>query len=153
VEDVRRTFQASGMFCFFPIQAINDNGLGIAADALTTMLTTNGVPNDLIQNFNSLMIIVVAPILNYGLYPLLRKYRIQYGPVSRITTGLFLSAVAAVGYTVINYYAYKIGPCGHYGSSASCVDADGISLVSSISIWWIAIPYALGGVSELFINV
>jgi dipeptide/tripeptide permease len=92
-------------------------------------------------------------MLNYGLYPFLRKHRIQYGPVSRITTGLFLSAVAGVGYTVINYYAYKIGPCGHYGSSSSCVDADGFSLVSSVSIWWIAIPYALGGVSELFINV
>lgn len=153
VEDVRRTFQACGMFAFFPIQAINDAGLGISVDALTTMMTTNGVPNDLIQNFNSLMIIVMAPVLNYGLYPLLRNYRIQYGPVSRITTGLLLSTLGAIGYTVLNYYAYKIGPCGKYGSSITCVDAEGNSLVSSISIWWIAIPYSLGGVSELFINV
>jgi len=153
VEDVRRTFQATGMFCFFPIQYINDNGLGIAADALGTMLITNGVPNDLLYNINSLSIIVVAPILNYGLYPLLRKYNIHFGPVARITFGLFLSAVGAVGYTVLNYYAYKLGPCGHYGSSASCVDADGVSLVAPISIWYIGIPYAIGGISELFVNV
>lgn len=44
VEDVRRTFQATGIFCFFPIQYLNDNGIGSAASFLSTMLTTNGVP-------------------------------------------------------------------------------------------------------------
>lgn len=153
VNDVKRAFQATGIFCFFPIQSINDNGLGGAQSALSTMLTTNGVPNDVISNFNSLSIIVAAPILNYGLYPLLRKHGIHFGSISRITFGLFLSSVAGVAYTVLNYYAYKVGPCGHYGSSSTCVDADGVSLVSTISIWFTAIPIALGGISELFVNV
>ncbi|RFU23762.1 hypothetical protein B7463_g12576, partial [Scytalidium lignicola] len=153
VEDVRRAFQATGIFCFFPIQYINDNGLGGSANALSTMLTTNGVPNDVISNFNSLSIIVMAPVLNYVLYPLLRKWGIHYGPVARITTGLFMSTVGGAAYTVLNYYAYKKGPCGKYGSSASCVDDEGISLVSDISIWWMAIPFAIGGISELFVNV
>lgn len=141
------------MFCFFPIQYINDNGLGIAADALSTMLTTNGVPNDVISNFNSLVIIVAAPLLNYGLYPLLRKHHIRYGPVARITTGLLMSAFGGLGYTLLNYYAYKTGPCGKFGSSSTCVDADGVSLVAPITIWWMALPYAIGGLSELFVNV
>lgn len=153
VEDVRRTFQATGIFCFFPIQYLNDNGLGSAAGFTTTMLITNGVPNDVINNFNSLSIILVAPMLNYGLYPLLRNRRIHFGPIARITLGLFLSSIGGVGYTVINYYAYKLGPCKEYGTSATCVDADGISLVAPISIWYIAIPYAIGGISELFVNV
>ncbi|GMG32136.1 unnamed protein product [Aspergillus oryzae] len=153
VEDVRRTFQATGIFCFFPIQYINDNGLGNAASFLSTMLTTNGVPNDVISNFNSLSIIAFAPVLNYGLYPLLRHFHIRYGPVARITTGLALSTIGGIGYTVLNYYAYKLGPCGKYGSSDTCVDADGVSLVAPITIWWMAIPYALGGISELFVNV
>ncbi len=141
------------MFCFFPLQSINDNGLGSAAGALSTMLTTNGVPNDVISNFNSLSIIAMAPVLNYGLYPLLRKYKIHYGPVARITTGLMMSTCSGIAYTVLNYYAYKLGPCGKFGSSATCVDADGVSRVSSISIWWMAIPFAIGGISELFVNV
>ncbi|PTU19737.1 hypothetical protein P175DRAFT_0524075 [Aspergillus ochraceoroseus IBT 24754] len=153
VEDVRRTFQATGIFCFFPIQYLNDNGLGNAASFLSTMLTTNGVPNDVISNFNSLSIILFAPILNYILYPLLRRFHIRYGPVARITTGLAMSSIGGVGYTVLNYYAYKLGPCGKYGSSDTCVDADGVSLVAPITIWWMAIPFALGGISELFVNV
>jgi dipeptide/tripeptide permease len=153
IEDVKRTFQATGIFCFFPIQYINDNGLGIAAGALSTMLKTDGAPNDVISNFNSLSIIIMAPVLNYGLYPFLRKKNIHFGPIARITFGLFLSSVGAVGYTILNYYAYKVGPCGEYGSSDSCVDADGISMVADISVWWMAIPYAIGGISELFVNV
>ena len=135
VDDVRRTFQAAGIFCFFPIQYINDNGLGQAANFCSTMLTTNGVPNDVIQNFNSLSIITFAPIINFGLYPLLRRVGIHYGPVARMTTGLAMSTVGGLGYTLINYYAYKEGPCGKYGSSNTCVDENGVSLVAPISIW------------------
>lgn len=138
---------------FFPIQNLNDNGLGNAANALSTMLTTKGVPNDVISNFNSLSIICMAPVLNFGLYPLLRKYKIHFGPIARMTFGFMMAAAAGAGYTLLNYYAYKKGPCGRHGSSLDCVDADGNALTSSISIWWMAIPYALGGTSELFVNV
>ena len=77
VDDVKRAFQATGMFMFFPIQSITDNGLGGSQSALTTMLKTNGVPNDVINNINPFAIIITAPLLNYGLYPLLRKKNIQ----------------------------------------------------------------------------
>lgn len=151
VVDVRRTFQATGIFCFFPLQYINDNGLGLSASALSTMLTTNGVPNDVISNFNSLSIIAMAPVLNYGLYPLLRKYNIHYGPIARMFTGFMLACLGGLGYTILNYYAYKTSPCGKYGSSdPTCVDN---GLVSHLSIWLMAVPYALGGISELFVNV
>ncbi|KAL2131774.1 hypothetical protein VTI74DRAFT_4624 [Chaetomium olivicolor] len=149
VDDVRRTFQATGIFCFFPIQYLNDNGIGAAASFLSTMLETNGVPNDVISNFNAISIIAFAPVLNYGLYPLLRKMNIQYGPVARITTGLALSTLGGVGYTLLNYYAYKESPCGEYGSS-DCQIGTG---VAPITIWYMAIPFAIGGISELFVNV
>lgn len=150
VEDVKRSFQATGMFCFFPVQFINDNGLGSAANFLGTMLTGNGVPNDVIGNFNSLSIIIMGPILNYGLYPALRKARIHYGPIARICTGFFLSTLAGVGYCILTHKAYQTSPCGKYGSSdPACAGKK----FSPISLWYEAIPYALGGFSELFINV
>jgi len=153
VDDVKRACQACGIFCFFPVQYINDNGLGAAANAQSTMLSAVGVPNDVIGNFNSLVIIVCTPLLNFGLYPLLRRWKIHYGPIARITTGLFIATLGGAGYTLINYYAYKEGPCGKYGTSASCVNAAGEALTSNISVWWMGIPYALGGLSELFVNV
>jgi len=119
------------------------------------MLVTNGVPNDVINNFNSLTIILVNPVLNYGLYPLLRKYKIKYGPIARITTGLFIATLGGMAYSILNYYAYKKSPCGNMGSSATCVDdtPDQNTLVAPITVWWMAIAYSLGGLSELFVNV
>lgn len=153
VDDVRRTFQATGIFAFFPLQNINDLGLGQAANTATNMLTTNGVPNDVISNFNSLAIIVFAVILNYGLYPVFRKWNIHYGPIARMTTGFILAAASGAGYALIVWKGYQASPCGNRATSLDCVDADGNQLVSDISIWWMAIPYGLGGISELFVNV
>ncbi|PBP23644.1 major facilitator superfamily transporter peptide [Diplocarpon rosae] len=153
VDDVRRAFLATGIFMFFPIQSINDNGLGGAQSALTTMLKTNGVPNDVINNINPFAIIICAPFLNYVFYPFLRRRNIHFGNIARITTGLLLSAIGGIGYTVLNYYAYKLGPCGDHGTSSTCVDADGNALVSNITIWYTAIPVGIGGISELFVNI
>jgi proton-dependent oligopeptide transporter, POT family len=50
-------------------------------------MTTSGVPNDLLSNFNPLMIIVTIPILSYGVYPWLRKHNIKFGRIDRITVG------------------------------------------------------------------
>ena len=89
--------------------------------------------------------------MQYGLYPALRKARIHYGPVARITTGFFISTLAGIGYCILCHKAYQTNPCGVYGSTdPECVDN---GLVSPISLWWAALPFALGGFSELFINV
>jgi dipeptide/tripeptide permease len=152
VEDVRRALQACAIFMFFPIQSINDNGLGQAANIQSNMLLAKGVPNDLLSNFNSLIIIIVSPILNYLLYPWLRTHKIHYGPIARITTGLFIATIGGAAYTIINHYGYKTSPCGTQGTT-DCEDANGNSLVSTVSLWWQVMPYALGGLSELFVNV
>lgn len=75
---------------------INDNGLGESANFLSTMLTTNGAPNDVMDNFNSLIIILSIPVMNYGFYPYLRKHKIQYGPIARITTGFIIATLGGL---------------------------------------------------------
>jgi len=151
IEDVKRTFQATGIFCFFPVQNWNDNGIANSESYLSTILTSNGVPNDLIVNMNSLAIIAGGPVLQYGLYPLLAKMRIRYGPVARMSTGFFIASLGGMGYAILQWRAYATGPCGAYTSiDPKCLDN---GLVSPISLWWTAIPVAVGGFSELFCNV
>lgn len=58
VNDVRRTFQACGIFLFIPIWQINDGGLGAAANALSAGMDTDGAPNDLLDNLNSVSIVL-----------------------------------------------------------------------------------------------
>ncbi|CAG9951346.1 unnamed protein product, partial [Clonostachys rosea f. rosea IK726] len=39
-------------FCLLPVQSWNDNGLANSASYLSTMLRTDGAPNDVLNNFN-----------------------------------------------------------------------------------------------------
>ena len=103
---------ACAIFLFFPIQQINNGGLGAAANAQSASLTSNGVPNDVLDNLNSLAIIVLIPILNHGIYPLLRKLGIKFGPIKRMTFGFLIAAIGASSYAVIQYEIYQTSPCG-----------------------------------------
>lgn len=58
VNDVRRTFQACGIFLFIPVWQINDGALGAAANALTAGMKTDGMPNDLLDNLNSVTVVL-----------------------------------------------------------------------------------------------
>ncbi|CAG8981256.1 hypothetical protein HYALB_00003854 [Hymenoscyphus albidus] len=148
VEDVRRTMSACAIFLFFPIQQINDGGLGAAANAQSAALTTNGTPNDLLENLNPLAIIILIPIMNHGIYPLLRKMGIRFGPIARMTFGFVVAAVGASSYAVIQHFIYKTSPCGKYAS-----DCEIGSGVSSLSVWLYGIPTITTACSEIFINV
>lgn len=148
VEDTRRTMGACAVFLFFPIQQINDGGLGAAANAQSAALTSNGVPNDVLDNFNPLAIIVLIPIMNHGIYPLLRKWRIRFGPIKRMTFGFLIASIGASSYAVIQHYIYITSPCGEYATD--CEIGTG---VSHLSLWIYAIPTGVTACSEVFINI
>jgi dipeptide/tripeptide permease len=139
---------ACAIFLFFPIQQINDGGLGAAANAQSASLTSNGVPNDVLDNLNPLAIIVLIPIMNHLVYPLLRKMGIRFGPIARMTFGFLIAAIGASSYAVIQNYIYETSSCGY--SASTCDVGTG---VSPLSLWLYAIPVAVTACSEVFINV
>lgn len=61
------------------------------------MLKSDGVPNDVMNNFNSLIIIIMIPIMNYVFYPFLRQKRIKFGPIAQITTGFAIATLGGLG--------------------------------------------------------
>lgn len=111
-------------------------------------MTTNGAPNDLLSNFNPLVIIVAVPFLSHVLYPALRRKKINFGRISRITFGFTLAWISGVIGAIIQWRIYETNPCGY--QATACAE-DG--RVSPLSIW-IQIPnVALGALSECFCNV
>lgn len=84
------------MFLFFVVFNIADAGLNSILTNMAASMTTNGAPNDLLLNFNCITIIVVVPLLNYGIYPMLRKYNINFSPIKRIVFGFVLAGLGMV---------------------------------------------------------
>ncbi|OAA55248.1 Oligopeptide transporter [Niveomyces insectorum RCEF 264] len=145
VDDVRRTFQACIVFLYFPLYNLNDGGIGAVGSNQAAAMTSNGAPNDLLTNMNPVIIIGVTPILTYGLYPLLARYKIHFGPIKRMTFGFLLAAVSGAIGAIVQWRVYKTSPCGYQASTC-----DG---VSPLSIWWQIPNVGLGAISELFCNV
>lgn len=144
VLDIKQTIDSCKIFIFFPMFNLTDGGIGNAENAQSGAMVLNGIPNDLYNNFNPLTIIVLIPILDYLVYPFLRKHRIEFRPAWRITLGFALSAFSQVVAAILQHFIYKTSPCGNYAST--CDE------VSTVNGWWEVTLYMLGAAGECFAN-
>ncbi|KAF9464099.1 POT family-domain-containing protein [Collybia nuda] len=146
VDEIRRTFGACKLFAFLPIFFIGDGGLGGIQISQAGSMTTNGAPNDLLSNFNPITILVMAPVLNYGIYPYLRKIGINFSPIRRIVAGFIFVAASMVISAILQWRVYETSPCGYYASTCTIG-----TTVSPLSIW-IQMPlYTLPAIGELLV--
>jgi POT family proton-dependent oligopeptide transporter len=109
----------------------------------------DGVPNDLLNNFNPLAIIVAAPILNFGLYPFMANMGRPLKPMTRMAIGFLLGCIGCVIAAVVQWRVYATSPCGYQAST--CVET--IGETSTVSLWWQLPIYFIPAVGEIFVNV
>jgi POT family proton-dependent oligopeptide transporter len=93
----------------------------------------NGVPNDTIQALNGIGCIILGPIFQKLLYPLLNDHKIAFGPIGRITAA-FITMAAAMAYAAgIQRLIYNTGPC--YEEPLACPASDSGRIPNSVSVW------------------
>jgi POT family proton-dependent oligopeptide transporter len=152
VGEVSRTVNAVRVFFFFPIYWLCysqiDGNLGTLAGAMTLRCT----PNDLIQNLNPITLVILIPIFDFFIYPFLRKHKINFTPLKRITFGFLVAGLAMVYAAVVQHYLYDTSPC-HDGEPSACVDENKHPLHSPLNVWIISGPYILVAISEIFASV
>lgn len=110
VKDAERTWEAVQIFLYIPIWTLNDGGVGNTLSNLGAAMTTNGAPNDLLGNFNPLVIIVFSPFMAQVGYPFLERRKIKFGRISRMTVGFFVAAFSSVIGAVLQYRVYETSP-------------------------------------------
>ncbi|KAI5968709.1 hypothetical protein CANMA_002145 [Candida margitis] len=142
VLDVKQTLNACKLFIYFILYNLADNGLSSVTTSLAGAMNLAGVPNDLFNNFNPLAIIVIIPILDYIIYPLLRRYRINFRPIHRVFLGFVIASMAQVAGAVLQHRVYQTSPCGNH--STNCPEP------SPISAWSASSFFILTGASECF---
>jgi POT family proton-dependent oligopeptide transporter len=146
IDEVRRGLMACKVFLFLPVFFLSYNQM---TGNLTTQASTmerHGTPNDVIQNLNPISIVVMIPIIDYVLYPGLRKVGIAFTPIKRMTFGFLMAALSMVAAAVMQYYIYEMSPCGWHANGKDCEPA-------KINVWAQALPYILVGLAEIFTNV
>ncbi|KAL2867484.1 POT family-domain-containing protein [Aspergillus lucknowensis] len=134
VEKVRTGITACKLFLLFPLYFICwtqiwNNIISQAGD-----MALHGTPNDLLQNLDPIALIIFIPLLDFVVYPLLRRYKINFRPELKVTTGFFMAGLSMVYACVLQHYIYKSPP-------------------NSIHVWIQAPIYILVGFSEAFVVI
>jgi POT family proton-dependent oligopeptide transporter len=152
VEEVKRALIACKVFAFYPIYWVVYGNFSNNFVTQAGQMRGHGIPNDLMQNFDPIAIIVFLPLVDQILMPTLRKYKIAFPPINRIVAGFWLGSLAMVYACVIQYYIYQAGPCfDHPLCDADLVD--GVHQGNNIHIAAQTGAYMLIGISEIFASV
>lgn len=109
-------------------------------------MVTYGIPNDMMKIAGAISGIIVAPIIQKGLYPYLTKKRIAFGPIARMAIGFLFLTLSMAYTTVVQKLIYEAGPC--YDAPLACPGNDGSP--NQISVF-LQLPIYFGGaLAEVF---
>lgn len=111
----------------------------------------HGIPNDIMQNINSLGIIIFIPICDRVIYPALRKIGIPFRPITRITYGFIFAALAMAYAAIVQHLIYSAGPC--YREPLTCPAAGEDKIPNRVHVAVQSPAYLLIGFSEIFASI
>lgn len=152
VDEVKRALIACQVFCFYPIYWVVYGNFSNNFVTQAGQMEGHGIPNDLMQNFDPIAIIVFLPLVDQFLMPALRKYKIPFPPINRIVAGFWIAALAMVYAAVIQYYIYQAGPCFEH-PLCEAAEVNGVIQGNQIHIASQTGAYMLIGISEIFASV
>ncbi|KIW15809.1 hypothetical protein PV08_05859 [Exophiala spinifera] len=147
VDEVRRGLKACTVFLYLPLYWLAYGQMTGNLTSQAAVMELNGVPNDIIQNLNPISIVIFIPLMDFVIYPALRKAKINFTPIKRITLGFALASIAMIAACVIQVYIYRLSPCGHHASDPDC------SGPAPINVWVQTLPYVFIGFSEIMASI
>ncbi|KAH6848904.1 POT family-domain-containing protein [Alternaria alternata] len=153
VDEVKRALIACQVFAFYPIYWVVYGNFSNNFVTQAGQMRGHGIPNDLMQNFDPIAIIVFLPIVDQWLMPTLRKHKIPFPPINRIVAGFWIASFAMVYACVIQYYIYQSGPCYAHPGACDADLVDGVHQGNNIHIAAQTGAYMLIGLSEIFASV
>jgi POT family proton-dependent oligopeptide transporter len=153
VDELKRALRACKVFVFYPIFWVCYGQFSTNFVTQAGQMDGHGVPNDLMQNFDPISILVFTPIIEKVLYPILRRFGIELRPIARITIGFWFAALCLAYAAIVQHIIYSSGPC--YESPKDCPAGmvNGKNLPNNVHIAIQTPAYIFIGISEIFISV
>ncbi|RDW62563.1 hypothetical protein BP5796_10865 [Coleophoma crateriformis] len=157
VDEVGRGFAACSVFCWYPLYWLTYNQLNNNLTSQAAVMKLNGLPNDVLSNLDPFALIILIPICDLFIYPALRKAKINFSPIKKITAGFFTGSMAMIWAAVIQAYIYKKSVCGRNaaGLLPASLGGDGETVCPpvDINVWAQTGAYVLIAVSEIFASI
>jgi POT family proton-dependent oligopeptide transporter len=153
IDELKRALVACQVFTIYPIYWVVYGQFSGNFVTQAGQMANHGIPNDLMQNFDPIAIVVFVPILDRFIYPLLRKSRIPFPPINRITLGFWVASLAMAYAAIVQHLIYRAGPCFDHPGCAASNNAKGVAQGNNVHIAIQTPAYMLIGISEIFASV
>lgn len=101
-----------------------------------------GIPNDTIQALNSIACVLLGPIMQKFVYPIVRGRGFAFGPIARITWAFIMMSTAMAYAAGVQKLIYTKAPC--YDKPLQCEKSP-----NDVSVWIQSPVYFLLGVAEI----
>ncbi|KAI1089923.1 POT family-domain-containing protein [Rostrohypoxylon terebratum] len=148
IEDIKRSLLTCRVLLLFPIHWLCFNQTFNNLISQAGQMATYGIPNDMMKIAGPISGILVAPIIQQGLYPLLTRHQIAFPPISRMTLGFALLTLSMAYTTLVQNLIYTSGPC--HTTPLSCPAAHDRAAPTQVSVF-LQIPiYFSGALAEVF---
>ena len=152
IDEIKRALVACKVFGFYPFFWVVYMQFSNNFVTQAGQMEGHGIPNDLMQNFDPISVIVFIPILELLVYPLLRRLRIPFLPITRIALGFVVVSMAMVYAAIVQHLIYSAGPCYQQpGCAASIVD--GVTQGNHVHIAIQTPAYFFIGIGEILASV
>jgi POT family proton-dependent oligopeptide transporter len=142
IDELKRALVACRVFAFYPIYWVVYGQFSSNFVSQAGQMAGHGVPNDLMQNFDPISIIVFIPLLETCVYPLMRRLRIPFRPITRISLGFVVASLAMMYAAIVQHLIYN-----------DTTIVDGVAGQSNVHIAIQTPAYVFIGVSEIFASV
>ncbi|KIW20942.1 hypothetical protein PV08_01521 [Exophiala spinifera] len=152
IDELKRALIACRVFAIYPIYWLVYGQFSGNFVTQAGQMKGHGIPNDLMQNFDPIAIIVFVPVLDRWVYPLLRKMRIPFPPINRIVLGFWVASLAMAYAAIVQHLIYVSGPCYDQPLCDASI-VDGVAQGNNIHIAIQTPAYMLIGISEIFASV
>ncbi|EAS36090.3 MFS peptide transporter Ptr2 [Coccidioides immitis RS] len=152
IEEVKRALVACKVFTFFPIFWVIYGQFSSNFVSQAGQMAGHGIPNNLMQNFDPISIIIAIPLLDRVVYPFLRKRHIEFQPITRITVGFLVASLAMMYAAIVQHMIYSAPPCYEY-PLCELSKIDGVKQGNDVHIAIQAPAYIFIGLAEVFLSV
>ncbi|CAM4754923.1 unnamed protein product [Rotaria magnacalcarata] len=149
IDELKKAVFACRVFVFYPFYWICYNQFGTNLVSQAAQMNVGPLPNDILQNIDPLVIVIFIPIFDKLIYPCLRRCRIRFAAIARITAGFFCVAIGMGWSAFIQYQIYNTGPNYDYVPKPDKNNQQ----YNDITVAWQIPAYFFIAISEIFASV
>lgn len=149
VDEIRRALTACKVFTFYPIYWLVYGQMVSNFVSQAGVMELHGIPNDLLQVFDSITLLIFIPICEHFLYPFIRRFT-PLRPITKIFIGFMFGALSMTWAAVLQHFIYSSGPCFKFPMKC---DPKYSNTPNNVNVAWQIPAYVLIAFSEIFASI